>query len=59
MEFDIKTGIFIGSQIVIVATVISGNRHHIKSLNEANHKIERWVKELQTEVTNLRIKVGV
>jgi hypothetical protein len=59
MEFDIKTAIFIASQIVIVSTVISGNRHHIKSLNEANHKIETWLKELQTEVTNLRIKVGI
>lgn len=59
MEFDIRTLVFIGSQVAFVATVVNSNRQHVQALRESNKELKDWLKELQDKLNDIRVKVGV
>lgn len=59
MEMEIKDVGFLIVQVVTVAAVIVSNKQNITFLKQQNQDLKTWLKELQTEVNNIRVKIGV
>lgn len=50
--------VFLLTQVVIVSTVIANNKQSIKHLDAQQASLKEWVKAIQNELKELRIKIG-
>ena len=58
IELDVKSVVFVMTQVITVAVVVITNKVHIQALRDSNAELKRWVLEVQAQLTDLRIKVG-
>lgn len=50
--------VFLLTQVVIISTVIANNKQSIKHLDTQQESPKEWVKSLQDELKELRIRLG-
>jgi hypothetical protein len=58
IELDVRTVMFVTTQVITVAVVVVTNKVHIQALRDSNAELKMWVQEVQAQLTDLRIKVG-
>ena len=58
VELDMRTMMFVTTQVITVAVVVVTNKIHIQALRDSNAELKVWVSEVREQLTDLRIKVG-
>ncbi|MFT5755390.1 MAG: hypothetical protein ACI9LM_000097 [Alteromonadaceae bacterium] len=59
MDIEIKDLFFIGTQLIIVTSVIVNNRLSIAFLKEQSKEQQGLLEKLQDKVSDIRAKIGV